>query len=281
MKKKHKQKKPILEKAFVAWLKYDPFVSIIVRKDDVSRRNVMLNLLGKDAAQRHFGKFPTKKPKYGPIYPETVRIAVNESIQDAQKRDELITKLIFWATDSEINNIYIKSHLTRIQIITSLLGPIFFHATAKQEKNLLKGIKFMLVKKQTSIGLHGEQSYYVHEVLLNRIGDILVHNQKVIINKAVREAEEKMRVHLLRQIQELRGEKHTSSIYNLDLKTKINRIVKEKFPLKKESTKHLEEMLKFYTKCQWPELQAKAIASQNKVLEIRKPLTLTSPDLKS
>lgn len=276
--KNKKQKSTLTEKAFITWLRYDPLVSVIVGNDDRIRRDVMLNLLGTKATQRHFGQFPPRKPEEGPIYPSTVREAIEKSLQDGKKRSKLIKDLVFWATDPATNNHYIKSHLTRKQIVTSLLGPLFFHATANQEESILKGLKYMLVKKQTAIGVPGEQSFEVNHLLLDRITDILIHNQKVIINKAVTEAEEKMRVHLLRQIQNLRGEKLTTPYLSKSLKTSLKKIVKEKFPLSEQSVKHFEEMLEFYTHSKWPELAHRAHVAKEKIVEIRKPLTLTAQD---
>ena len=279
---KKTRKATVVDKAFAAWLKYDPLVSAIVKNDDNTRRDVMLNILGTQAAMRHFGKFPPRKAYEGPIFPDLVRIEVEASIDDQAKRTRLIKTLIRWATDPQVNNRYIRSHLTRIQIVRSLLGQVFFNATKSQEDLLLKGLKFMIAKKMTVIGELGEQSADVHDVLLERISEILIHNQKVIIKKAVSEAEEKMRVHLMRQIQEMRGEKHPSSFVSSDLKNKVRFIVKEKFPLSPEAVRHLEDMLEFYlNQDKWPYLSELALNAQEKILELRKPLTLTARDSSS
>ena len=279
---KKTRKATVVDKAFAAWLKYDPLVSAIVKNDDNTRRDVMLNILGTQAAMRHFGKFPPRKAYEGPIFPDLVRREVEASIDDQAKRTRLIKTLIRWATDPQVNNRYIRSHLTRIQIVRSLLGQVFFNATKSQEDLLLKGLKFMIAKKMTVIGELGEQSADVHDVLLERISEILIHNQKVIIKKAVSEAEEKMRVHLMRQIQEMRGEKHPSSFVRSDLKNKVRFIVKEKFPLSPEAVRHLEDMLEFYlNQDKWPYLSELALNAQEKILELRKPLTLTARDSSS
>jgi len=275
-------KASVVDKAFAAWLKYDPLVSAVVKNDDNTRRDIMLNILGTQAAMRHFGKFPPRKAYEGPIFPDLVRREVEASIDDQAKRTRLVKTLIRWATDPQVNNRYIRSHLTRIQIVRSLLGPVFFNATKSQEDLLLKGLKFMIAKKMTVIGELGEQSADVHDVLLERVSEILIHNQKVIIKKAVSEAEEKMRVHLMRQIQEMRGEKHASSFVSSDLKNKVRYIVKEKFPLSPEAVRHLEDMLEFYlNQDKWPYLSELALNAQEKILELRKPLTLTARDSSS
>jgi hypothetical protein len=276
-KKKKKIKTPILEKAVAAWLKYDPFVKIAVRNDDEVRRDVMLNLLGSESAIRHFGKFPPRKHNYGPILPQMVREAADEALKNPEKRTHLIKKMIYWATDPGVNNRYIKSYLTRIQIITSLLGPLFIHADAGQEDLILNGLKYMLVRKTTALDDRGEQSFQVHEAVLDRVAELLIHNQKVIIGKAIAETEEKMRVHLLKQIQEIKGKK-TSTIYSIpELQSTIGQqIIKEKFPLRKRAVNHLEEILEFYLEGNFPELRMKAEESYDLIREIRKPLTLTS-----
>lgn len=273
--KAKKSKAPLFEKAVVAWMKYDPFVALVVGNDHRVRRDVMLNLLGREAAIRHFGAFPQLSPEDGPIFPETVRNAVTSSLGDPKQRSRLIAELIYWATDPGINNRYIKSHLTRLQIVSDLLGPVFFNATPKQEEAIMMGLKYMLAKKPTTIAVPGEQSYTVLEEMLCRVIELLVHNQKVIINKAISEAEEKMRIHLLRQIQELRGEKHTTPTFSSDLITRTQKLIKEKFPLRQATVKHLEEILDFYLSCKWSELQAIAKDGITTIREIRKPLTLT------
>lgn len=269
-----KKKNPIFEKAVAAWLKYDPFVNLVVRSDDRTRRDVMLNLLGPGAAIRHFGKFPQLKPEAGPIYPETVRNTVDASVQDPKKRSMLIKKLIFWASNPGVNNRYLDSHRTRVQIVSSLLGQVFFNSTPIQEDMTLKGLQYLLADKP-AIKVAGEKSYEVNEMLLTRVIDLLVHNQKAILNKAISEVEEKMRVHLLRQIQDLRGVRHAIPAFE-DTKFTYRQIPKEKFPLRHETSRQLEEILEFYEESEWPELRARAKEADKTIREIRKPLTLTS-----
>ncbi|MCH7951871.1 hypothetical protein IH980_03990 [Patescibacteria group bacterium] len=268
----------ILEKVVASWLKYDPLISVVVKNDEHMRRDVMLNLIGPGAAARHFGKFKALKPEDGPIYPNLVREAVDGAINNTGERKKLIKKLVFWATDPGVNNRYIKSHLTRIQIVMSLLGPIFFRASAKEDDLILKGLKYMAAQKPTTIGIPGERSLEVHEVLLTRVIDMLMHNQKVIISKTMSEAEEKMRVQLMRQVQELRGKKYSTPLFVSDLKATRQQWVKEKFPLRQDSVSHLEDLLRFYSHCTWPELQFKATQATQKIREMRKPFTLTSQD---
>lgn len=276
-KNKKKAKLPLFEKAVASWLRYDPFVKVAVRNADEIRRDVMLNILGKSAAIRHFGKFPPRRPDYGPIYPSQVRETTEEALKNLKRRTQLIKKMIFWATDPGVNDRYIKSHLTRIQIVSSLLGPIFIHATVEQEKLILDGLKYMLAQKQTVLDVRGEQSFEVHEAVLEKVSDLLIHNQKVIISKAIGEAEEKMRVHLLKQIQELKGKKQTA-IYSVPEMQGLARhkIVKEKFPLRKETVKQLEDILRFYMESKWPRLRLSVKQSYDVIRKIRRPLTLTS-----
>src|SRR4030066_2140749 len=87
---KKAEKATVVDKAFAAWLKYDPLVSAIVKNDDNTRRDVMLNILGTEAAMRHFGKFPPRKAYEGPIFPDLVRKEVEASIDDQTKRTRLI-----------------------------------------------------------------------------------------------------------------------------------------------------------------------------------------------
>lgn len=273
-----KEKRVFFEKAVVTWLQYDPFVKIVIGKSDRMRRDIMLNLLGSEVAAKHFGDFPPLKPQHGPIFPQIVRDQVDKNLQDAKKRSQLIKKLIYWATDPNINNRYSESHQTRIQIISSLLGPIFFHSDPKQENMILAGLKFMLSEKKAKINIPGEQSLEVHEMLLDKIIDLLVHNQKVIINKAMSEAEDKMKVNLLRQIQELKGDKHTPAYTMLDKRIKRRKIIKEKFPLRHDITKELLEILEFYENSKWFELKSRAKLAHDTIREIRKPLTLTDQE---
>ena len=269
------EKAPLFEKAVVAWMKHDPLVAIVVHNDDRIRRDVMLNLLGQKAVARHFGEFPQLKSEDGPIFPETVRNEIAPSLHDPKKRTVMIGKLIYWATDIGINNRYINSHLTRQQIVSDLLGPVFFNATPKQEETIMMGLKYMLVHKKTTIGVAGEQSYVVLQEMLSRVIELLVHNQRVIVNNAVSEAEQKMRVHLLRQIQDLRGEKHTAPVFAAELKTRAQKLMKEKFPLKAGTVGHLEEILQFFSTSKLPELQSIAKDGTTTIREIRKPLILT------
>lgn len=267
----------LYERLVASWLKHDPFVSLVVKNDDRTRRDIMLNIVGPQAAMIHFGKFPPRTVEEGPIVPNIVRQEVQASLDDDGKRTQLVMKLIRWATDASVNNRYIKSHLTRIQIVRSLLGPIFFRATAKQEDLLLRGLKFMIAKKTTVIDKPGEQSSDVHDVVLECASDTLIYHQKVIINKALTEVEEKMRVQLLRQIQEIRGKKNLSQYYSQEVTKNVRKIIKEKFPLRRETARHFEEILDFYrTQNRWPYLQEEAVKVFLKIQQLRNPLTLTA-----
>src|SRR4030042_3649336 len=155
------------------------------------------------------------------------------------------------------------------------MGAIFFHSNPSQEDMIFKGLKYMLVNKKTVIGERGEQSLEVHQVLVERISEMLIHNQKVIINAAVREAEEKMRIHLIRQIQDLRGRKSGSEYISPELKRSVRQVVHEKFPLRAPIREHLEDMLEFYTETSFPEVRSYALKEKMRLEEIRKPLTLT------
>lgn len=273
-------KKPtIVDKAFAVWLKYDPLVSLVVGNRDELRRDVMLNILGPEAAQKHYGRFPPRRPSEGPILPDVVRKLTESSLNDPQRRTTMIKTLIHWSTDPAVNNRYIDSHLTRVQVVMSLLGPVFFRVTQKQEDILMKGLKYMLAKKMTVVGEEGEQATDVHDALLARTIEILVYNQKVIIKKAVSEAEEKMHANLLRQIQKMRGDKGSSHFSGPEMKTKVRKIVKEKFPLRKETMRHFEDILNFYVEQEkWPHLSERAAVAKQRLLELRIPLTLTSPE---
>ena len=269
---------PLFEKAVVAWMKYDPFVALAVQNDNLVRRDIMLNLLGAEVASRHFGAFPPRRPGDGPIYPETVRNEILAALHDPNKRTRLIAKLIFWATDPRINNRNDKSHLTRMQITSDLLGPIWFNATLKQEETIILGLKFLLAGKPTAGGSRGEQSYIVRKNLLMKVIDLLIQNQKFIINKTIKETEEKMRVHLLRQIQQLQGEKHTTPVFDSETRLKTHKLVKEKFPLRHDIVKQLEEIVAFFVACNSPYLRAIAKDGLAKLKEIRHPFTLTAKD---
>lgn len=271
----HPKKSLLVERLVATWLKYDPFVRLVVRNEHESRRDVMLNLLGPQAARRHFGQFPPKIAGQGVIFPSTVRKVVARSINDPQSRLQLILKLIHWATDPYINNRYIKSHLTRMQIVRSLLGTVFFRASHDEEQEIMKGLQYLLTKKNPLTGDQGEQSNEVLSLLLDRVSDLLVYNQRVIVTKAISEAEEHMRAGLLRQIQNLGGEKHTSPFFWPEMSKTRGHELREKFPLPQDTSRLMEDILVFFTVCNRPDLAERALTTAKTLDDIRHPLTLT------
>lgn len=250
-------KSPLSERLIAAWLKYDPFVKLIAR-DEQARFEAMFALAGEKAATRHFGKYPHHKPAKL-IYPKDIRHKEQEFLRYPEKRTLIIRELVFWGTNKTLNEENPDSYHTRMQVISSLLGPIFINSNETQERLIIEGVKVLVLSRETSLGRHGEPSALVHNHLLTKVTELLRYHQAVKSGQHDRKTDAAFRAELLKTIQNFR-ESGTRSAYYVadDLKTK-KRTLAQKFPLKVGTLDEILKIVQHYTFSAWPEARSRAV----------------------
>ena len=240
-------KSPLRAKLIAAWLKLDPFVSIIAKDNQRIRHDAMLALAGKNAAKEYFGKFKKLKPPPKLIFPQDVREKEIEFLQKPKRRSLIIRELVYWGRDDYLNQENPDSYLSRIQIISSLLGPILLNASEEQEKLLVDGVKVLVISKQTTLGKKGEQSIEVHRALIHKVVQLLKYNQMVIDGEHNQQTESAVRAQLIKTIQNLSQQKHRSAYYVAGDQLTRKKIIKSKFPLKETTKSGLIDIVKHYS----------------------------------
>ncbi len=248
---------PLTEKLIALWLKHDPFVKIVAGGNEEIRRDAMLALLGEKAAKRYIkgAHVFTQTPM---VYPRDVRREETEFLQSPDKRDKIIHELIHWGSNVKINQENPESHKTRVQIVHSLLGPLFLNSNSEQEKLLIEGLKVLVVTKTTSMGRTGEISPLVHEEILKKIGEILRYNWELLTNKHKSYTETVARAQLLKTIQSLKDRKHRSAYYVADDQANRRRLLEAKFPLKSNTYNGLIEIARHYLFSAWGNFRSQA-----------------------
>jgi len=129
----------------------------------------MLALLGEKPAKHYYSSLKKFKPPPKLIFPADVRKKEAEFFDNPTLRTRIIRELVYWGRDQYLNQENPDSHNTRIQIVHSLLGPLFLNSTPIQEQLIIDGIKVLVVSRQTSESKSGEQSPLVHQEILNKI----------------------------------------------------------------------------------------------------------------
>jgi len=237
---------PLTEKLIGLWLKHDPFIKIVAGDNHEIRRDAMLALLGENAAQRYMQRSKMTLPT--PIvHPSHVRQKADEFLEDPQKRSRIIHQLVHWGSDTKINQENPDSHKTRMQIIHSLMGPLFLNSSPEQEKLIIEGLKVLVVTKTTSLGKTGEISPLVHHEILEKVSELLRYHYALITNQQKSHTEAIIRAHLLKSIQGLKETGHRSAYYVADDQARRKRLIAEKFPLKPDTYQGLLEIARHYT----------------------------------
>lgn len=230
-----------------AWLKYDPFVNLVAKDNEQIRHDAMLALAGEKAAQKYFKTTTKFTPLPKLVYPGDVRKKEQEFFDKPDKRNRIIRQLVYWGRDEYLNKENPDSHNTRIQIIASLLGPLFLNSNADQEKLIIEGIKVLVISRPTSLGVKGEQSPEVHKQILSKIGNLLRYHQLVVEGKLKNHTETAVKAHLIKTIQSLNQSKNRSAYYVADNQKMRKKIIAQKFPLKDHTHQGLIKIIKHYT----------------------------------
>lgn len=252
------EKSTLSENLVAAWLKYDPFVKLVAKDDNTIRYEAMLAMAGEKAAKKFFGTAQKYNPPPELIYPRHVREKEAQFLEEPDKRTHIVRELVYWGRDEYLNQENPESHVSRVQIIQSLLGPLFVSANESQEKLIVDGVKVLVVSRETGGSKSGEQSPLVHQEILAKVGEILRYDLLVQKNKADDHAQKAIRAHLIKTIQGLKETTHRSAYYLADDSGKRRRAIASKFPLRQETRVGLIDIVRHYSFSASPQINQPA-----------------------
>lgn len=259
--------KSFLMLGIYVWLRFDPIIFLAFRKDWHPRYDFMANMFGEKDTESFFiqrGKLVERRRKKNtPILPSHVSKLVTKFLtKDSttktgrQQRLTIINKLIFWATDSEINRTNINSYQTRTVIVEALLGSVFQNSLIEEINIILENFNRIVFSRITYIGSKGEQSPIVHDAIISGVGRVLTSH----FNEITRLRDEKLeKLTVIKMVKEIqKSKKDTGSLaFSGDI-TKKDDPYRNKFPLTNQQAKSLFKILKHYQFSAWPDSRAEA-----------------------
>ena len=251
------------------WLRFDPIIYITFQKDWQPRYDFMKNIYG-EKDTRNFLKKRVKlvKRRKRPLAPiilpsmgeeqTTKFLKLNPDLKQNQvKRISILNKLIFWATDSEINRTNIDSYKTRQTIIDSLLSMIFQNSLLEEATLILDNLNKIVFSRVTYLGSKGEPSPVVHDSIISGVGRILTQHFNEIVRLRDERLDKLTKVKMIKEIQ--KGKKDTGSLaFSADVTHKKDQF-RQRYPLETDQAKMLLKILNHYQFSAWPDSRKKAI----------------------
>lgn len=252
------------------WLRFDPILYLTFRKDWNPRYDFMVALYGEkdtekflknrvELARRRKQELPP------PVLPSKVEKQANlflktkpSSKAGRNKRAAIIEKLLFWATDSEINRTNIDSYKTRQTIVDSLLGHMFQNSLIDEAYSIINGLNKVVFSRVTYLGSKGEPSPIVHDAIISGVGRILTSHFNEIVRLRDEQLDKLTKIKMIKEIQ--KAKKDTGSLaFSADATRKDDQF-RNKFPLENQQALLLLKILKHYRFSAWPESRDKAKA---------------------
>lgn len=251
------------------WLRFDPIIYVTFKKDWQPRYEFMKNIFGEKDAHKFLSrrvklvKQRKRKPP-PPVHPSDVEKQTNiflkldpTSKANQVRRKQILEKLIFWATDSEINRTNIDSFKTRSSIVDSLLRVVFQNALIKETNLILTSLEKIVFSRVTYLGSKGEPSPVVHDTVISGVGHILSQHFNEIVRLRDERLDKLTKVKMIKEIQKSKND--TGSLaFSADI-THNDDPFRNKFPLESSQAKMLLKILKHYQFSAWPESRDRAI----------------------
>jgi len=250
------------------WLRFDPIIYLTFRKNWTPRYEFFASIFGEVEANKFLRKRVALVKARSQLKPPVILPSmIDKKVQaflktspktsaGRAKRKEAINRLIFWATDTAINEYNIDSYKTRSTIIGSFLNIMFQNALLEESELVLNGLKQIVFSRVTYLGAKGEPSPVVHDVIISGVGRLLSHH----FNEVVRQRDEKLdkliKIKLIKEIKQ--ADKDTGSLA-FSGPTKKDDSYKHQFPLEKKYAQLLLKILDHYRFSAWPESRQRAI----------------------
>jgi hypothetical protein len=249
------------------WLRFDLILYLAFRKNWTPRYQFLSSIFGEKEAEKflrrrmHLVKTRSKK-KPPVILPSMVDkktqqfLTTNPNTKNGRaERKEIIALLLFWATDTAINQYNIESYKTRSAITDNLLNMLFQNALTNETEKILDGLKKIVFSRVTYLGAKGEPSPVVHDVIISGVGRLLTFHY----NEVVRQRDEKLdkltKIKLIKEIK--KADKDTGSLAFSGTAREKDEF-KHQFPLETKYAKLLLKILNHYRFSAWPESRERA-----------------------
>ncbi len=254
---------------FVAytWLRFDPILRIGLGSGWRARYEFIAQLFGAEDAQKFFahrGQLVElrNRPKTPIVLPSHVSKITNKFLKTKvttktgrQERKRIIRKLIFWATDSDINKENVDSYKTRSAIIAALLEVIFHNSLYEESELILNSLDTIVFSRVTYMGYRGEPSPIVHNVILNAVSQLLIRHFSEIVRLRDQRVDKLTTIQLIKEIS--KGKGGTGSLaFSGEIKHRDS--FRHKFPLSGRHARLLFNILNHYRFSAWPDSREQA-----------------------
>jgi len=249
------------------WLRFDPVIRLGFGTNWLPRYEFMMQIFGESATQEFFrhrqNLVQLRKKKIIPyILPSTIEQKTNEFLKIKisnktcrEKRLAIIKKLIFWATDPEINRENIDSYQTRSAIVNALFDTIFSHSLYSESDLILNSLDKIVFNRVTYQGHRGEPSPIVHDTILLSVGRLLQRHFNEIFRLRDLQIDKMTTMQILKELN--KSHSGTGSIaFSGELKTQNE--FRHKFPLTAKHAKFLFAILNHYQFSAWPDSRENA-----------------------
>ncbi|MFH1959288.1 MAG: hypothetical protein ABIJ22_03110 [Patescibacteria group bacterium] len=244
------------------WLRFDPVIRLAFKGNWTPRYEFMASIFGEKAAddflQKRVKIVKARKKKQAPyILPSSIDKQVSlflktdlDTKKGREKRKEVLSTLVHWALDPDINQQNIDSYKTRSAIVDSLLGTVLQNCLADEVTIILSSLKKIVFSRVTYLGSKGEPSPVVHDTIIFGVGKILSTHFDEVVKMREAKLEELTRIQLIKEIK--KNDQGTGSLAFSGSTKKYDQY-HNKFPLPAKTTKMLLDILKHYRYSAWPE----------------------------
>ena len=259
--------------AVYAWLRFDLALRLAFKDDWNPRFDFMAGLFG-EADARKFLKFRVKlarerKKSVTVIHSKAVETRVDKFLKanpDTKSgrlgRRRLVKKLVFWATDSHINENYVESYKTRMTIADALLSTLFSNAIHPEVDLILTGIDKMVFSRSTNLGFRGEPSPLVHDVIMRHVARILFLHLSELMRLRDEKLDKATKIKLIKELQEAKGGKGSLAF---SAEANLKDQYQHTFPLPPEQAKLLLAILDHYRFSPWPDSRETAASLKSQL----------------
>jgi hypothetical protein len=254
---------------FVAytWLRFDPVLRLGLGNGWRARYEFLAQLFGADDAKSFFahrGQLVElrNKPRVPVILPSQVSkmtkkfLKIKVTTKSGKiERKRIIKKLIFWATDPDINKENVDSYRTRSAIIAALLEIIFHNSLYDESELILNSLDSIVFSRVTYLGYRGEPSPIVHNVILNAVSQLLIRHFSEIVRLRDQRVDKLTTIQLIKEISKSKA--GTGSLaFSGEMKHRDD--FRHKFPLSGHHARLLFNILNHYRFSAWPDSREQA-----------------------
>lgn len=245
------------------WLRFDLILRLAFGSRWTPRYNFMADIFGEKDAKKFLLDRGKKlklrqKKQVSAIFTSDVDKKLNLFLKTKpttkkglKKRLQIINKLIFWTTDSQINRSNIDSYKTRQAIVNALLNHIFQNSLTTEADIILANLNKIVYSRVTYLGSKGEPSPIVHDAIISGVGRILTAHFNEIVRLRDEKTDKMIKIKMIKEIQ--KSKKDTGSLaFSADIDKKDNPF-KNKYPLSDRQAKMLINILKHYRHSAWPD----------------------------